>query len=78
MDSSEEEELFLLGFILLEDKRKNKKQGKVNFRFIRYFANVKDKECFQIFFVSFNLVIKNINLSKYLFNNIFTSVFEVI
>ena len=80
MDSSEKEELFLflLGFILLDDERKNKKQKNVDFGFVRYFNSVKDKECFQIFFASFNLMIENIILSKYLFNNIFTSVFDKI
>ena len=63
MDSSEEKELFLLGFILLDDKRK-KKIKKRRFGFVRYFTSVKDKEWFQIFFVSFNLVIENIILSN--------------
>ena len=63
MDSSEEEEL-LLGFILLDDKKKKqKKQRNVDFGFVRYFPNVKDNECFQIFFLSFTLVIENIILS---------------
>ena len=59
-------------------KEKRKKQTNVNFGFMRDFASVKDKECFQIFFVSFNLVIENIILRKYLFNNIFTSAFDKI
>ena len=78
MDSSKEEELCLLGFILLGDKKRKKKQRKVDFGFVRYFASIKDKECFQIFFVSFNLVIENIILSKYICNNIFTSIFDKI
>ena len=78
MDSSKEEELCLLGFILLGVKKRKKKQRNVDFEFVRYFASVKDKECFQIFFVSFNLVIENIILSKYIFNNIFTSIFDKI
>ena len=76
MGISEDEELFLLGFIFLNDKRK--KQRNVDFGFMRYFASVKDKECSQIFLVSFNLLIENIILRKYLFNNIFTSVFDKI
>ena len=63
MDSSEEKELFLLGFIMLDDKRKKKKTKKRRFGFVRYFTSVKDKEWFQIF-VSFNLVIENIILSN--------------
>ena len=79
MDSSEEEDLFPLGFVLLDDKRKKKKQRNVDFGFVRYFASVKYKECFQIFLMSFNLVIENIILSKcLLFNNTFTSVFDKI
>ena len=79
MNSSEEEELFLLGFILLDDKRKKKKkQRNVDFGFVRYFASVKDKECFQIFLLKFNLIIENIILNKYLFDNISTSVFDKI
>ena len=68
MDLSEEEELFLLDFIFLNDKikEKRKKQRNVDFGFLRYFANMKDKECFQIFLVSFNLVIENIILSIFL------------
>ena len=62
MDSSEEKELFLLGFILLDDKKKKIKKRR--FGFVRYFTSVKDKEWFQIFFVSFNLVIENIILSN--------------
>ena len=65
MDSSKEEELFQLGFILLDDK-KRKKQRNVDFGFVKYFARVKDKVCVQIFLVSFNLVIENINLSIFL------------
>ena len=57
-------------------KEKRKKQRSVDFWFVRYFASVKGKECFQIF-VSFNLVMENIILSKYLFN-IFTGVFDKI
>ena len=72
MDSSKEEELFLLGFIFLDDK-KRKKQRNVDFGFVKYFARVKDKVCFQIFFVSFNLVIEKINLSIFLI--IFLQVF---
>ena len=78
MVSSKEEKLCLLGFILLDDKRKKKKQRNVDFGYVRYFAGVKDKECFQIFFVNFNLVIENIILSKYVFNNIFTFIFDKI
>ena len=78
MNSSEEEELFLMGFVLLDDKRKKKKTKNVDFGFLRYFTSVKDKECFQIFFVSFNLMIENIVLSNYLFNNNFTSVLDEI
>ena len=74
MDLSEEEDLFPLGFVLLDDKRKKKKQRNVDFGFVRYFASVKYKECFQIFLMSFNLVIQNIIL----FNNTFTSVFDKI
>ena len=57
-------------------KEQRKKQRNVDFGFVRYLASVKDKKCFQIFILSFNLVIENIILSKYLFNNIFTSVFD--
>ena len=78
MGSSEEEELFLLGFILLDDKRKKKNTKKRRFWVREIFTRVKDKEYFQIFFVSFNLVIENIILSKYLFDNIFTSIFDKI
>ena len=78
MNSSEEEALFLMGFILLDDKRKKKKTKNVDFGFLIYFTSVKDKECFQIFFVSFNLMIENIVLSNYLFNNNFTSALDEI
>ena len=78
MDSFEKKELFILGFIFLDDEKKRKIQRNVNFGFVRYFVSVKNKEYFQIFFVSLNLVIENIILNKYLFNNIFTSVFDKI
>ena len=52
MDSSEEEELFLLGFILLEDKRKKKETKKRQFWVREIFPGMKDKECYQVFFVN--------------------------
>ena len=58
--------------------KNERKQGKVDFGFVRYFDSMKDKECFQMFIVSFKLVTENIILSKYLFNNVFTSVFDMI
>ena len=80
MDSSEEEELFLLSFILLDDKKKKRKQRNVDFGFVWYFTSVKEKECFQIFFVSFNLVIENMILRIWylFFTNVFDKIFKVI
>ena len=59
MDSSEEKELFLLGFILLDDKKnKTKKKTKKRRFWVReiFRQRVREtQEYFHIFFVSFNL-----------------------
>ena len=76
MELSEEENYFYWVLSCWMIKEKRKKQRGVDFGFARYFASVKVKECFQIFFVSFSLVIENIILGKYLVNNVFTRAFE--
>ena len=78
MGISEDEELFLLGFIFLNDKRKKKKAKKRRFWVYEIFRQRERQGMFSNLLVSFNLLIENIILKKYLFNNIFTSVFDKI
>ena len=77
MDSSEEEELFLLGFILLDDKRKKRKTKKRRFWVREIFCQRERQGVFSNLLRELQLGFREYYF-KYLFNNIFTSVFDKI
>ena len=68
MDSSEEEELALLGFALvMNDDGKKKKKESIDFGSVTFTKKEKNKEFFQIFFLNYDLVIESIFSSKFYF-----------
>ena len=59
MDSSEKEELALLGFALIMDDDGKKKKKNIDFGSVK-FIKQKNKEYFLIFYVSYDLMIESI------------------
>ena len=68
MDSSEEEELALLGFtLIMDDDGKKKKKENIDFGSVKFIKKEKNKEYFLIFYVSYDLMIERIFSSKFYF-----------
>ena len=60
MDSSEKEELALLGFALIMDDDGKIKKKNIDFGSVKFIKQEKNKEYFLIFYVSYDLMIESI------------------